>query len=435
MLEIGFILPPSTNAKPFRQVPLTSLYLLTVIRELYGNKVGVGEIDLRGIQEENIKFYIPEKDVYFYTVMSPEWEDIKEVHKLIKSCYPKAKHVAGGVHVYLFQEECLQVFDAISIGEGEYTVVQIIDDLLANRELRTKYVCESPDLVDQNAYPYPDRGLLPKTAIVQTGLLVGENAKLLTTDALFSRWCPFRCAFCVNITFGKTRFRSPEWMDKEIDYLKREYDIKALVIKDDNAIPPQKKITFPYLEAIAKHNLKWRGQSRANGITEDMVKLAAESGCTDIAIGVESPNQKVLDIINKHEDINKTKEYIKLLKKYNIGVRLLLIMGLPGETETIKKEFIDFVDETQPTSLVLALFSPYPGSDMATNPDKYGIHLLKHEYKQLRNYFGRLDPNERPQMFYEYKEATPWGNPLSNEQILQNYWELQNVFREKGLNF
>jgi hypothetical protein len=39
-----------------------------------------------------------------------------------------------------------------------------------------------------------------------------------------------------------------------------------LVLKDDNGIPFQKNIVRPFLEAIAKTNVKWRGQSRANGI-------------------------------------------------------------------------------------------------------------------------------------------------------------------------
>ena len=435
MLNIGFILPPTTNAKPFRQVPLTSLYLLSIIEEKFGNKVNVAEIDLRGIPDENLVFYIPEKDVYFYTVMSPEWEDVKKVHSIIKRAYPRAKHVAGGVHVFLFQEECLKVFDSISIGAGEITSSEIVNDLLANKELQKIYKYEQIGKIDLNDYVMPSRKYLPKTSIVQTGLLVGENGKLLTSDALFSRWCPFHCAFCVNITFGKTKFRSPENIEAEIEYLKRDYDIKALVLKDDNGIPIQKEIAGPFLEAIARTNIKWRGQSRANGISEETVKLAADSGCTDIAIGIESASPQVLKAINKNINLDEAKKYIGYLKKHGIGVRLLLIMGLPGEDEKIYSQMLNFVNETQPTSVVLSIFSPYPGSPIMSDPNKYGIELLPHEYKQLRNYFGRLDKNEKPQMFYKYKESTPWGKPLSNELILEYYAKLQDIFRERGLNF
>lgn len=435
MLSIGFILPPSTNAKPFRQVPLTSLYLLTILQEKFGSKIDVSTIDLRGVKEDSIPFYVPEKDIYFYTVMSPEWEDVTHVHKMIKNMYPHSKHIAGGVHVYLYQENSLKMFDSISIGAGEITIIEIVADLLAGKELKQIYEFEKLSTIDINNYPIPLRSFLPKAAVAQTGLLVGKNYNLLTSDVLFSRWCPFHCAFCVNITFGKTKFRSPKLMEEEIEYLKKEYKVEALVLKDDNGIPVQRDIARPFLEAIARTNIKWRGQSRANGIPEEMVKLAAESGCTDIAIGIESASPKVLKAIDKKIDLNEAKKYIQLLKKYNIGARLLLIMGLPGEDENIYSKMLNFVNETEPTSVVLSLFSPYPGSPMMNNPKKYGIKLLQHKYKQLRNYFGRLDKNEKPELFYKYDEVTPWGKSLPNETILSYYADLQDIFRDRGLNF
>jgi len=435
MLSIGFILPPSTNAKPFRQVPLTSLYLLTILQEKFGNKIDVSTIDLRGVKEDSVQYYIPEKDVYLYTVMSPEWEDVLYVHKSIKNMYPQAKHIAGGVHVYLFQEESLKVFDSISIGAGEITIIEIVSDILNGREPKQIYRYEALGTIDINEYPTPLRSFLPKNAVAQTGLLVGKNSNLIASDALFSRWCPFHCAFCVNITFGKTKFRSPLLIEKEIEYLKKEYKIEALVLKDDNGIPIQRDIAKTFLEAIARTNIKWRGQSRANGISEDMVRLAAESGCTDIAIGIESASPQVIKAIDKKIDLEEAKKYIQLLKKYNIGARLLLIMGLPGEDENIYSQMLSFVNETEPTSVVLSLFSPYPGSPMMKNPEKYGIKLLQHEYRQLRNYFGRLDRNEKPELFYKYDEVTPWGKSLSNETLLRYYADLQGIFRDRGLNF
>lgn len=434
MLEIGFILPPSTNAKPFRQVPLTSLYLLTILEEKFGKDVNLSEIDLRGIKEEDLKFYIPEKDVYFYTIMSPEWEDIISIRNLIKENYPNAKNIAGGIHVYLYPEECLKYFDTISIGDGEITIVNIVSDILQNK-IEKIYEHSPKESIDPNDYPYPQRKFLPKTAIVQTGLLVGNNSKLYTSDVLFSRWCPFKCSFCVNITHGPTKFRYPNKMIEEINYLKKDYGINALVLKDDNGIPWQKDIAIPFLEAIASCNVSWRGQSRANGINENMVKLAAESGCTDIAIGIESASQKVLKLINKGIDLTEAKNYIRLLKKYGIGARLLLIMGLPGEDEHIYDEMLTFINETEPTSVVLSLFCPYPGSPMMINKEKFGIELLNHEYKQLRNYFGRLDKTEEPELFFKYKENSPWGTPLKNEIILDYYKNLQTILRDRGLNF
>ena len=67
MLHIGFVLPPDNlNFQPFRNQPLTPLCFFTILEEKFGDKLDLSLIDLRGVRPENIKYYIPEKDVYLY---------------------------------------------------------------------------------------------------------------------------------------------------------------------------------------------------------------------------------------------------------------------------------------------------------------------------------------------------------------------------------
>jgi radical SAM superfamily enzyme YgiQ (UPF0313 family) len=172
MLHIGFVLPPDIgNFKPFRSQPLTSLYLFTILEEEFGDKLSLSLIDLRGISRENAKYYLPEMDVYFYTLMSQEYRNVCEVTDLLRSVYPEAKHVAGGVHVNLFPEDSSQIFDSIVLGEGDETVVEVVNDIL-NAGLKPIY--EKSEPVDLNRYTYPDRKYLPIPAIVETGLLAGD---------------------------------------------------------------------------------------------------------------------------------------------------------------------------------------------------------------------------------------------------------------------
>ncbi len=389
-------------------------------------------IDLRGISRENAKYYLPEKDVYFYTLMSQEYRNVCEVKDLLCSLYPKAVHVAGGVHVNLFQEDSAKLFDSIALGEGDATVVEIVEDILKS-ELKPVYQMSKP--VDISLYPYPDRKYIPLPAIVDTGLLGGENIDLPATSVLFSRGCPFRCSFCANVNFGPTRFRTPELIEREIEYLKKDYNVTALALKDDNAIPTNERIAGPFLEAIGRTQVKWRGQSRANGIPEDMVKLAAESGCTDIGIGIESVWPETLKLINKKIKLEEAKRYIRALRKYGIGARLHLIFGLPGEPEDIVGRTLEFIEESEPSSVLLNLFCPLPGSDIAANPKSYGIKSVSPDWHDYRNLYARFDEEEKPHMWFEYSETTPWGKSMSNEQIIGNYSELQAILRERNLNF
>ena len=72
-----------------------------------------------------------------------------------------------------------------------------------------------------------------------------------------------------------------------------------------------------YLEAIGNGGVIWRGQTVPFG-DENMVRLARDSGCVELAIGVESADSdRVLEISNKpSKSLDESRRYIELLKKY-----------------------------------------------------------------------------------------------------------------------
>jgi radical SAM superfamily enzyme YgiQ (UPF0313 family) len=433
-MRAGFILPvDKRNYKPFRNQPLGSLYLLTILEKEFGNSLDLSLIDLRGLNEEDAIYHIPEKEIYFYSVTTPEHSIITNLVEKIKEVYPKAKHVAGGPHVEFSRENLLNTFDSISLGYGEESIKKIVKDC-SKSDLKKVY--EEKERLDLNVYPYPLRKFMPKSAVAEPNLLNKEYMNLTGTIALFSRGCPFNCHFCANTTKGPINFRSPELVKEEIEYLKREYGIGALVIKDDNGIPVNKKIAKSLLETIAETNVKWRGQSRANGIQLDMVKLAKESGCIEIAVGIESVSQKVLGIINKKIDFQEAKQYLRTLKNEKIDRRLLLIIGLPGEPKDIYERTIEFIKETEPSSVLLSLLCPIPGAEMYKNPEKFGIKIDKEiPFGRYSSAFGRFDEDEKPNLIFEYEKVTPFGKSMSNEEILNNYMRIQEFLRDNKLNF
>lgn len=435
MLRIGFILPTSRrNYDPFRNQPLIVLYLLTILEEYFARRVELSLIDLRGLEEENLLRHIQESDVFMYSVSTPDFYEISGIIQALRSIYPKAKHIAGGPHINLFPHDSAKLFDAIALGEGEESITRIVDDIFSS-DLKPIYKQEEP--IDVDSYPYPSRKYLSKEIVTNTGLLGGKYLNLRGTTAIFSRGCPFNCHFCPNkeLTFGPVRYRSPELVEEEIEYLKREYQIEALAIKDDNSIPLDKKIARPFLEAIGRTGVKWRGQSRANGVHPDMVQLAWDTGCVDIAIGIESVSPRVLGLINKQIDLDKAKAYIKLLNKTGISVRLHFIIGLPGESDDVVEKTLAFIDETNPSSVLLCLFCPMPGCEIYRHPERFGIRLETTDWTKYQSIFARFNPTEAPTIVFKYDKVMPWGMGMSKEKILENYVKIQSVLRERNLNF
>jgi len=433
-LRIGFVVPCDLhNYEPFRNQPLNALHLLTIIKQHYGENVDVSIIDLRGVHTKNITYYISEKDLYLYSVATIEYLETVRTVEEVRKLFPKAKHVAGGIHINIYPNESSKHFDGISLGDGENTICEIVNDAIDNN-LKQKYI--ETKILDVNEVPHPDRGFLPKRSIVNEGLLNGEYYHLPSTAVLFSRGCPFNCSFCANLIQSKAKFRSSALIVKEIEYLKRVYGVKALAIKDDNIMSANVECSTEVLTAIGKTDVKWRGNSRANNISEETVKLAKESGCVDLAIGIESISQKVLNNINKRLNLGKAKVFLGYLKKYGIDIRLNLIIGLPGEPTNIVDKSIEFIEKFGPSSVLLSILTPVPGSDMFENPEKYGMIFDKNTpFNKLFCLFGRFDENEKPDMVFEYKRVTPFGESMSNDQISDNYSYLQEYLRNRKLTF
>ena len=136
--------------------------------------------------------------------------------------------------------------------------------------------------------------------------------------------------------------------------------MEGISLLDEIGIPLTRANAIAHLEAIGRTRIVWRGQCRVDGITPELAKLAKESGCVTMCLGVESVSQRSLDIINKGIKLERTKETIYHLKQNGIETRVYMIIGLPGEPEDIVEQTWAFVKETTPDLVYLSLFTIRP---------------------------------------------------------------------------
>jgi anaerobic magnesium-protoporphyrin IX monomethyl ester cyclase len=438
MLRIGFIFPSSDYLHdPFRGDPHTHLQILTVLDDRLGDRVDLHLIDLRGIKREWALYHVPECDVYLQSVYTLDWDEQVSIAQALRGQYPKALHIAGGPHVTEFPEESLKVFDSLIVGEGEELIVQAIRDV-ENRSLQPVYRQDSA--VDVNAYPVPSRRFLPASAVARKGLMTLKRRKgldqLWGTTVIFSRGCPFHCAFCEmpKTRVGKgIRYRSPDLVAEEIRTLQRDYGIQGINLLDEIGIPLEREHAVAHLEAIGSTGIVWRGQCRVDGVTPEIARLARQSGCVAMGLGVESAWQPSLEAINKKISLDKARQAIRIFKENDIEVRIYMILGLPGEPPDIVDRSWDFVQETGPDLVIASLFTVRPGTPVFNEPGRYGIKSINTDWSKTRHMHGRYDP-EVPSLTFEYEEVTPWGRSLTGEQIVRNYVEFQSRLREHHLS-
>lgn len=429
--KVTFIVPSwHYYLDPFKHQPYWELYYATHVRD-QGFDVDI--FDMRTDQKDSFQNQlekIKQSDFYFFWIFKTG--DAKEIYSIshfLKNKFPECTIAAGGTHVDMCHDECSEFFDSLVIGSGENSFVNIINDKNKN-ELKKIYNTNYKEIPFLNT-KFPDRSFLSREKIVNKKLF-DQYGDYDGTLVYFSRGCIFKCAYCTYNVPRLLQVKSPEMIKDEIKYLKENYQINAILLKDEVAISPNEKISTQTLEAIKSSEVKWRGQtiSIAN---YDQLKLAKESGCMELAVGVETVDNNVMKIIDKQWQNEKIiKDFIDNCKKLDIKVKLCLILGLPGEKEDILEKTIKFLEKTTPDYVSVSGFLPVPGSPIAKDPKKYGIKSIDKNWSKYGHLLYRFSEEEEVGLPFEYETN---GKHLTQDKIKKNLKDLQNWLGQRNLTY
>ena len=436
MFTACFVIPSWHYWKdPLKHTPYWELYYATYIKKA-GFDTDV--VDIRSMKENHkdldlkkIVNKIPERNFYFYWIFKTgDALEIYLITKLLKKKYPKSIHAAGGTHVDMCQEECVKHFDSIIVGPGEESFINVIKDYNNNKLLKKYSVnYKSLNFRDTN---FPDRSFLSDNLIANNKMFA-QYGEIKSTLTYFSRGCMMKCAFCTYNVPHYLQVKKPELVRREIKYLKDKYNIKGLLVKDEVAISPNTKISTEILEAIGSENIIWRGQTTTMA-TFEQLKLAKESGCVELAFGVETVDDKVMQIIDKSwQNKESITRCIEDAKKVGIKVKICLILGLPGEKKDIANVTLDFLEKIKPDYASVSGFLPVPGSPIAKNFKKFGIKKIDTNWNKYSHLLYRFSDDEEVGLPFEFEEKTPWGKSLTNTEIKENIIKVQKWLRENSM--
>ncbi len=430
-MDVGVIVPSWQYwANPIKLQPLWELYYATLIADRVAD-ANVQLIDLRvgGIDPSAI----PECDVYFYWIMkSADAVEVYATHAALSFRFPRSQHFAGGNHVDHHADACAARFDASFIGTAEEQIVQAFQD---RQDGRLERLYRTAGASPFAAYRHARRDFLPDDRIVNSEHFA-QHGGFPGTGVSFSRGCSFHCRFCVYNNPSKFEYRNPEQITAEIEDLKRDYAIEGVNLRDEVCIPMNKVVATGYLNAIGRTGVRWRGQT-VTIASEEMVQLAAESGCVELALGLENvESDRVLEIIDKpSKSIAANRRFIELLKKHNIKVKVCLIFGLPGETDAVLDRTMEFLDEVRPDYVAVSGFDPVPGSAIYADPAAYGITRIDSDLSRHAHLLYRFGDAEDVGLPFEYAEQTPFGPGRRRERIVADLCSIQSWLRERGMTY
>ncbi len=181
---------------------------------------------------------------------------------------------------------------------------------------------------------------------------------------LTARGCPYNCSFC-NIPFKSSyRYRSPENVVSEFEYIQSELpSVKEVMIEDDT-FPVIKERTEKICRLLIdrKIRLKWSCNARVNTDTETL-ELMKKANCRLLCVGFETPRQSVLDNIHKNTTKEMQTYFMQKTKKIGLLVNGCFILGLPGDTRETIRDTIVFAKELNPDTAQFYPLMAYPGTE------------------------------------------------------------------------
>ncbi len=360
-------------------VPSLGIAYLAAVAEKKGYDVSIIDAFAEGLDikllEDRIKTVVP--DLIGITVMTPVRDN---AFKTAKICRKYTKYIViGGPHVSVVGkkifEQCPDLDYAIQ-GEGEVSFLSLLDKIDGNKDIKnvpgliTRDFENSPAafLDNLDSLPFPARHLLPNEKyryILSKGRI---------TTMFTSRGCPYHCIFCDKAVFGsKWRGRSASNVLDEIEYVVKDFRIKSIIFYDDLFTLKKERIK-EICQGILERGLKveWKCESRVNIVDQDILKWMKKAGCSMIAYGVESGNQKGLDYLNKGIDIEQIRRAFKLTREAGIKPMAYFILGIPVETYEDELRTIKFAKEIKPAFAQFSVLSPTPGTKLFNEAVKKG---------------------------------------------------------------
>ncbi len=321
--------------------------------------------------------------------------------------------------------------DAIVMGEGENTVIELLDFLKEKKDF--KDVLGIAYQKDGRVFINPSRPLIEDVDSIPMPayhLFNMEHYRLLRmpncdrTDfimpVLSGRGCTFTCNFCYRMDKG-FRGRSNGSIIEEIKYLQDNYGITYIAFSDELLMSSIGR-TMSLCEDMIKANLniKWDCNGRLNYAKPKVLNLMKKAGCVFINYGIEAYDNQILKNMNKVLTTKQIENGIIETLKAGLSPGYNIIFGNIDETrETLMKgvKFLLKYDDGAQMRTIRPV-TPYPGSPL------YHLAIEKGMIKDIEDFYENKHTNS-DLMTCNFTKLTDeeFYQALmdANESLLDNY--------------
>ncbi|MEW6543855.1 MAG: cobalamin-dependent protein [Nitrospirota bacterium] len=362
--------------------------------------------------------------------------------------------VLGGVHPTYCPDEALRHCDAIVCGEAEDLWPRLVADFEAGAMKR---------LYKMEQFPSLDRYKSPRVE------LLSPDAYMTRQCSFTTRGCHFDCEFCSVSPFnGKTTRRRPvhevvkelsqikQWIRAELVERMRHGSLwQAFLTGLRIRIGLEDGTIFAFVDDLHNSNraycrelwtalkplkIKWGCQSTLFlGDDPEMVKLAAESGCVSVFVGMESLDEDALEETNKSFNrVKKFEDEIKMFHDHGIMVNPGIVFGFDHDDESVFERAVEFLVRNRVELAYFNVLTPLPGTALYERYHREGrifdYDWAKYDGKHVVFRPSRMTPEQLQEGFHWanhqfYSWPSVWRRLSGTKQRLPARFEMNREFR------
>jgi radical SAM superfamily enzyme YgiQ (UPF0313 family) len=276
--------------------------------------------------------------------------------------------------------------DAVVMGEGEVTALELIEHLAGNKPLsgvkgvayregeEVRINGKRPLIKDIDTIPPPAYNLFPIDYYRLLRIPRMENSDFVMS-ILSGRGCAFRCNFCYRMDEG-LRIRSNESIIDEIMLLKRDYAIKFFAFSDELLMSSVARTTSLCEDFLRKGlDIMWDCNGRLNYAKPELLKLMKRAGCVFINYGIESMDDQILRNMDKRLTTDEVIKGVEATLEAGISPGLNIIFGNIGENKGTLNKGVELLLKYDDGAQLRTIrpVTPYPGSPLYYHAIEKGL--------------------------------------------------------------
>ena len=376
-------------------MPHLSLLYLAALLERDGHVVtfvdGAAEqLDEAGVQK---RLKDARAEVIVFLVSLPSLYGDCALAKKLRSENPSASFFGVGVVCRALDEEVLErgAFDCVVRGDMEVIVPRLLKNLAtASSDLepgtsrlvegKVQRSQEIPRLTDLSSLPRPAYHLAPMDRYWYQ--VFGEGRRYATVQA--TKGCPYGCYYCpYPYGFGRQLlWRRPEDIVDEVQYLIEKFGCQAIYFRDQVFSLDKERVTR-LCEEIIRRGLRfeWVVETRLDCVDGPVLAAMKAAGCRRIHFGLETGDPAAFGRGGGKDGVTGGVEElsarITLAERSGIAAHAFILLGLLGESWSTISSTRALIERVRPTTLQVAIVTPYPGTELFRIADERGLLLTR----------------------------------------------------------